>query len=197
MGTRKGQTTASGPGTWIPRIQLPFLLSYKFFFRLQKTAKKQGKDIVQAPRLFVQSVSRLQPKGGTTRPTAWVCCALPVHPTLDKVREKLTVLPNSEIESLKVKATQSCPTLCDLMDYTVHGILQARILEWVTSLLQGIVPIQGSNPALPHFRQILYQLSHQEKPRILEQVAYPFSSGSSQPRNRTQVSCIAGGFSAN
>ena len=32
---------------------------------------------------------------------------------------------------LKVKVTQSCPTLCDPMDYTVHGFLQARILEWV------------------------------------------------------------------
>ena len=32
----------------------------------------------------------------------------------------------------EVKVTQSCPTLCDPMDYTVHGILQARILEWVT-----------------------------------------------------------------
>ena len=30
-----------------------------------------------------------------------------------------------------MKFTQSCPTLCDPMDYTVHGILQARILEWV------------------------------------------------------------------
>ena len=34
------------------------------------------------------------------------------------------------IVSMKVKVTQSCPTLCDPMDYTVHGILQARILEW-------------------------------------------------------------------
>ena len=32
---------------------------------------------------------------------------------------------------LKVLVTQLCPTLCDLMDYTVHGILQARILEGV------------------------------------------------------------------
>ena len=32
---------------------------------------------------------------------------------------------------LKVKVTQSCPSLCDPMDYTVHGILQARILEWI------------------------------------------------------------------
>ena len=32
---------------------------------------------------------------------------------------------------MKVKVAQSCPTLCDPMDYTVHGLLQARILEWV------------------------------------------------------------------
>ena len=34
----------------------------------------------------------------------------------------------------KVKVTQSCPTLCDLMDYTSHGILLAKILEWVAFL---------------------------------------------------------------
>ena len=54
---------------------------------------------------------------------------------------------------MKVKVTQSCPTLCDPVDYTVHGILQARILEWV---------------------------------------AFPFSRGSAQPRDQTQVSRIAG-----
>ena len=62
---------------------------------------------------------------------------------------------------VKVKDTQSCLTHCDPMkhcdpmDFTVHEILQARILEWVT---------------------------------------FPFSRGSSQPKDRTQVSCIAGGF---
>ena len=65
------------------------------------------------------------------------------------------------------------------------------------SLLQGIFPTQGSNPGLPHCRQILYQLSHKGSPRILEWVAYPFSSRSPQPRNRTGVSCIAGGFFTN
>ena len=34
-------------------------------------------------------------------------------------------------KKVKVKVAQLCPTLCDPMDYTVHGILQARILEWV------------------------------------------------------------------
>ena len=59
---------------------------------------------------------------------------------------------------LKVKVAQSCPTLCDTMDYTGHGILQARILEWV---------------------------------------AFPFSRASSQSRDSTQVSHIAGGFFTN
>ena len=62
------------------------------------------------------------------------------------------------------------------------------------SLLQGIFPTQGSNPGLPHCRQIFYQLSNKGSPRMLESLAYPFSSGSSRPRNRTGVSCIAGGF---
>ena len=62
------------------------------------------------------------------------------------------------------------------------------------SLLQGIFPTQGSNPGLLHCRQILYQLSHQGSPRILEWVVYPFSNGSSWPRNWTGVSCIAGGY---
>ena len=50
------------------------------------------------------------------------------------------------------------------------------------SLLQGILPTQGSNPGLPHCRQIFYQLSHKESPRILEWVTYSFSSRCSQPR---------------
>ena len=45
--------------------------------------------------------------------------------------------------------------------------------------ISGIFPTQGLNPGLPHCRQILYQLSHKGSPRILEWVAYPFSSRSS------------------
>ena len=69
----------------------------------------------------------------------------------------LVTMDSCEMLSVEspVKVAQSCPTLCDPIDYTVHGILQARILEWV---------------------------------------AFPFSRGSSQPRDRTQVSSIAGRF---
>ena len=62
------------------------------------------------------------------------------------------------------------------------------------ALIQGIFPTQGSNPSLPHCKQILYHLSHWGSPRILEWVAYPFSRGFSQPRNTTGISCISGGF---
>ena len=79
-----------------------------------------------------------------------------------------------------VKATQSCLTLCDPMDYTLHGILQARILKWVAfPFSRGIFPTQGLKLGIPHCRWILYQLSHQGGPRILEWVVYPFSRGSS------------------
>ena len=78
---------------------------------------------------------------------------------------------NAELgATMKVKVTQSCMTLCDPMQCTVHGILQ------------GIFPTQGLNQCLLHCRWILYQLSHQGSPIILEWVAYLFSSKSSRPR---------------
>ena len=43
--------------------------------------------------------------------------------------EKLTDMTSGMV-TMKVKVAQSCPTLCDPKDYTVHGILQAGILEW-------------------------------------------------------------------
>ena len=60
------------------------------------------------------------------------------------------------------------------------------------SLLQGIFPTQWSNPRSPYCRWILYHLGHQRSPGILGWVTYPFSRGSSGPRNQTGVSHIAG-----
>ena len=65
------------------------------------------------------------------------------------------------------------------------------------SLLQWIIPTQGSNPGLQHGRWMLYQLSHKGSSGILEWVAYLFCSGSAQPRNQTRIFCIAGGFLTN
>ena len=102
-----------------------------------------------------------------------------------------------------MKVTQSCPTLCDPMDCdspgsSVHGDSPGKNTGvGCHALLQGIFPTQGLNPGLPHCRQILYHLSHQKSPRTLKWVAYPFSSGSSRPKNRTRVSCIAGRFFTN
>ena len=93
---------------------------------------------------------------------------------------------------MKVKVTQSCPTL-----YSSWNSPGPNTGVGSLFLLHGIFPTQELNPGLQHCRQILYQLSHQGSPRILEWVAYPFLSGSSQPRNRTRVSCIAGRFFTN
>ena len=97
--------------------------------------------------------------------------------------------------NVKVKVAQSCLTLCHPMDYTVHGILQARILEWVA------IPFSRGS-SRPRDRT---QVSHiaggfftswatREVQEILKWVAYPFSRGSSGPRNQTGVSCITGRF---
>ena len=56
---------------------------------------------------------------------------------------------------MKVKAAQSCLTLCDPMDYTVRGVLQARMLEWVAFPFSNASSqprdlTQGSNPGLLH-----------------------------------------------
>ena len=69
---------------------------------------------------------------------------------------------------------QSCLTLCDPMDCSrpgpsVHGDSPGNNTGvGCYTLLQGIFPRQGSNPGLLHNRQILYHLSHQASPRILE-----------------------------
>ena len=93
-----------------------------------------------------------------------------------------------------MKVPQLCLTLFNPLDHTVHGLLQARIVEWVAFPFTRDLPKPGSNPGLLHCRRILYQLSHQGSLRILEWVAYPFSRRSSLPRNGTGVSCMAGRF---
>ena len=75
-----------------------------------------------------------------------------------------------------------------------RGIIQARILRWVTMFFS-----RGSSQSGMELRSLTLQadsfhLSHQGSPRILEWVAYSVSRGSSWPRNRTRVPCIAGGF---
>ena len=95
---------------------------------------------------------------------------------------------------LPVKVTQSCLTLCNPMDCSPWNSPGQNAGVGTLSLLQGIFPTQGSNPGLLHCRRVLYHLSHQGSPRMLEWVASPFSRGSSRPRNRTGVSSIAGGF---
>ena len=89
---------------------------------------------------------------------------------------------------MKVKAAQSCLTLCGPKDYAVHGILQPGTLDWAAfPFSRGSSQLMDQNPGLPHCR-ILNQLSYEGSPRILEFIAYPLSRGSSRPRNQTEVS---------
>ena len=68
------------------------------------------------------------------------------------------------LSRLKKTTQKKGPALCDP---TVHGILQARILEWEAfPFSRDVFQAQGSNPGLPHCRWILYQLSHQGSPLI-------------------------------
>ena len=98
---------------------------------------------------------------------------------------------------VKVKVSQSCPTLCDPHGlYRVYNTLGQ--LKWVAfPFSRGSFQPQGLKPGCPHCRRILYQLNHKGSPRILEWVAYPFSRGSSWSRNWTGVSCNASGFFTN
>ena len=65
---------------------------------------------------------------------------------------------------VKVKVAQLCSTLCDRMDCSPWNSPGQNTGVGSLSLLQGIFPAQGSNPGLPHCRQIFYQLSHKESP---------------------------------
>ena len=95
------------------------------------------------------------------------------------------------------KVIQSCLTLCDHMDYSPWNSAGQNTGVGNLSLLQGIFPTQGMNTGLLHCTWNLYQLSHRGSPRILEWVAYSFSSRSSQPRNQNGVSCTADRFFTN
>ena len=66
---------------------------------------------------------------------------------------------------LKVKVTQSCLTLCDPMDNTFHGILQARILEWVALPFSGDFPTTGIKPRSPALQEGCLSADTQGKPK--------------------------------
>ena len=124
-----------------------------------------------------------------------------------------------------MKVAQLYPTICDSTDYTVHGILQTSTLEWVAFPIsrgssQPRDQTQVSCIAGRFFtnwatREAQEYWSGQTSPADLlyspwnspgqytgegrgkDWVVFPFSSGSSWPRNQTRASCIEGGFFTN
>ena len=100
-----------------------------------------------------------------------------------------------------------CVLTCLVMSVSLqpHGLYPARLLcSWGCSrqeywsglpcLPPGDLPNPGIEPSFSTLQAILYSLSHHGSPRILEWLAYPFSRGTSLPRNWTGVSCIVGRF---
>ena len=81
---------------------------------------------------------------------------------------------------MKVKVAQSCPTLCDPMDYIVNGILQARILEWVAYLFSSrSSPDPGIEPGSPALQADMTEglpLSHIIQAFILLKTLHPLAS---------------------
>ena len=85
-----------------------------------------------------------------------------------QIKDSFAFFVNLSLIKSVVKVTQLCPTLCNPVDYRVHGILQTRILEWVAfpfsrrSSQPRIKPRSPTQvqPAI-HCRRILYQLSYQ------------------------------------
>ena len=80
------------------------------------------------------------------------------------------------------------------MDSIVHGILQARILEWVAFPFSRGSSQPRDRTQLSHIAGGLFTSWATRAAQDYWSVAYPFSSGSYRLRNRTGVSCIAGGF---
>ena len=83
---------------------------------------------------------------------------------------------NDHFEGLKVKVTQLCLTLCDPMGYTVHGILQARILEWVAFPFSRGSSQPRDLPRSSALQADSLPAEHKGGPGILKWVAYLFSS---------------------
>ena len=133
--------------------------SWNVFQTLVKFTTKKGRPKELNRQLQPFNMSQWNPrKENTCHPAVITLLPLPMVNPEETLRiQDYRPLGSCAVLSLVI---QSCPTLCDpmncsLLGSSVCGILQARILEWVS---------------------------------------VPFSRGSSQPRDRTQVSCIAGGF---
>ena len=76
-----------------------------------------------------------------------------------------TTLLSFSMKGSKMKVAQSCPTLCDPTDHTVHGMLQARILEWQPFPSPGDLPNPGTEPRSPALQADSLPVKPQGKPK--------------------------------
>ena len=123
-------------------------------------APRSSKHLLQGPRGLA---------AGPARSSSWLPCFFPCSVSGFRLRRtRLQACFSLLLSEAKVKLSvaESCPTVCDPLDFSppgssAHGILQARVLEWGCHfLLWGIVLTLGWKLRLLHHRQILYHLSH-------------------------------------
>ena len=119
----------------------------------------------------------------------------------------------SGISFVKDRSAYRCLSACVLRDQSLHRV-QLSVTPWIVARQAppsmgisrheywsgwpcsspGDLPDPGIEPWCPASQWILHHLSPQGSPRIQKWGTYSFSKGSSQPRNRTKVSCTAGRF---
>ena len=110
-------------------------------------------------------------------------------------RQKKSKLNQNKYEKSESENHSVCPTLCDPMDYTVHGILQARILEWVAGpFSRGSSQTRDQTQVSRIAGGFFTTWATREAQEFWHGVAYPFSSRSSWPRNQNGVFCSANRF---
>ena len=109
-----------------------------------------------------------------------------------QVNIKVVFLVLSMYLKVKMLVAQLCSTLCSPMvcsppGSSVHGILQARIPEWLPS--PGDLLTQGSNPGLLHYGQTLYPLNHQESSEQVHKQIFLF--GAQFPERCRWIECVS------
>ena len=166
------------PGTF---WYISFLYSWKYFLNL----------ILELTNVFISDCKESACKAGDPGQEDPLEKGIDIHSSIFAWRihakEQRSLVGYSSWGRKQSDTTESLNMQAEIIIYNYIEII------WRDNFFSCIFPSQGSNPGFQHCRQILYQLSHKDSPRILELVAYPFSSGLSQPRKWASVSCIAGG----
>ena len=118
-------TDYSPPGSFVHRIIQAKIEKWVAISSSRASSQHRPKDGTAVQTSFQMEISFINVNLTHRRDMLTWVSEIIMCPLLKKINQSQIIL------KVKVKVTQSCPTLCDPMGYTVHGIFQARILKWV------------------------------------------------------------------